>query len=177
MPQFDVKMDPKIGRGDSLLGKPWVFSRFQSLPVVQFRGCNYFGITGSMWWTTSRGYSFMFEQLRVSDRFGISDDQFLGDFRSLAFLIWSPIAFGVFFYFFCEAFNIIFVDVTLETSILGTKTNSVWKRPKFHIYRRYKASWLPGLLLILELVLPFQRKVVRISSSDLVGFGEEVVMW
>eukprot|EP00434_Breviolum_minutum_P024032 symbB.v1.2.021209.t1/scaffold1822.1/size99790/4 len=30
--------------------------------------------------------------------------------------------------------------------------------------RHYKASWLRGLLLILELVLPFRRKV-RISSS------------
>ena len=116
------KWTPKIGRGDSLLGRPWVFFKVPVTSSRSISGCgNYFGITGfTYWWTTSRGYSFMFEQLRVSDRFGISDVStlkwsfFLGILGHLPFClrcvlsffgrfflnllispIWNPIAFGV----------------------------------------------------------------------------------
>ena len=78
---------------------------FFQVPVTFCRsisGCNYFA-PGLCIDEPSRGYSFMFEQLRVSDRFGISD---MSIFWS--FLIWGTclsVQDVCRFFFFFETFS------------------------------------------------------------------------
>ena len=120
---------------------------FFQVPVTFCRsisGCNYFA-PGLCIDEPSRGYSFMFEQLRVSDRFGISD---MSIFWS--FLIWGT-CLSVqdvcrFFFFFRDFFLFHLISP-------GLKPNSLWSFFYFfwsinllwsllHFCRCYLLPWL-----------------------------------